>query len=297
MINLSVKLLDDSNATLNTYILERQEYGRKDILRPAMIVCPGGGYSFVSQNEGEPVALAFARDGYHTFVLKYSTGISNPFPQALTELAAAYLYVYNNADKYFIDRNQISVCGFSAGGHLVLSLATFFNADFLTKKFNVNKKVLKPFSVIAGYPAISLRNYPNKSEESKEKIKELIAKGLMGDFGPYSIIQIVTGKENYSESDLAKVDLLNHVHENMPPIFLFGSNQDQVIYPTDILEYALKLRKLNNEFEFHLYNRGNHGLALYDHTMADPCQLINMHCNTWINEALLWLKENGVKND
>jgi len=28
--------------------------------RPALIVCPGGGYEFLSDREGEPVALRFA---------------------------------------------------------------------------------------------------------------------------------------------------------------------------------------------------------------------------------------------
>ena len=31
-----------------------------DIQRPAVVICPGGGYQFLSPREAEPVALVFA---------------------------------------------------------------------------------------------------------------------------------------------------------------------------------------------------------------------------------------------
>ena len=39
--------------------------------RPALIVCPGGGYEYRSDREGEPVALRFAGLGYAVFLLHY----------------------------------------------------------------------------------------------------------------------------------------------------------------------------------------------------------------------------------
>ena len=65
----------DDVAELDAYILDSGDYPRQDEKRPAAVICPGGGYAFVSKDEGEPVALAFAKEGYHTFVLRYSTGI------------------------------------------------------------------------------------------------------------------------------------------------------------------------------------------------------------------------------
>ena len=37
--------------------------------KPALVICPGGGYEFCSIREGAPVARAFARDGIESFVL------------------------------------------------------------------------------------------------------------------------------------------------------------------------------------------------------------------------------------
>lgn len=291
MICKEVKLLNDSEAILKTYILERQEYARKSILRPAVIVCPGGGYALVSQNEGEPVALAYAREGFHTFVLKYSVTYANPFPQALLELGKAYLYVLEHADEFGINKKQIYVAGFSAGGHLALSLGTFYYEKFLLDKLQTTAETLKPAGLILGYPAVSLKPARTSSKPSKE-LEKLIAAGLCGDFGKYSIQQIMTGKENFSNEEAEALNLLNRIDEKVPPMFIFGSNHDSVIHPLDIVSLAKLLRENNIEFELHLFNRGNHGLSIYDETVAYQWQLENMHMNEWVSLSVKWLKEN-----
>ena len=49
-------------------------------IRPAMIVFPGGGYEFLSDREGEPVALQFMAAGYSSFVMDYSIKTAYPVP-------------------------------------------------------------------------------------------------------------------------------------------------------------------------------------------------------------------------
>lgn len=47
-------------------------YGKaQGFSKPALVICPGGGYEFCSIREGAPVARAFARDGIEAFVLEY----------------------------------------------------------------------------------------------------------------------------------------------------------------------------------------------------------------------------------
>lgn len=61
MLNQTYPLLEGSAASLTTYVLQQDPYDHRGIKRPAIVVCPGGGYQYVSRNEGEPVALAFTR--------------------------------------------------------------------------------------------------------------------------------------------------------------------------------------------------------------------------------------------
>lgn len=49
-----------------------------NIIRPAVLVMPGGGYEFVSDRENEPVALKFLDNGFACFVLQYSVFASYP---------------------------------------------------------------------------------------------------------------------------------------------------------------------------------------------------------------------------
>ena len=61
----------DENAHLITYIQDNPPEMNNDP-RPAILICPGGGYQWTSNRESEPVALQFLARGYNVFVLKYS---------------------------------------------------------------------------------------------------------------------------------------------------------------------------------------------------------------------------------
>ena len=62
----------DHTAELTAYLQDSGEECRIQ-KRPAVVICPGGGYEFCSFREGEPVALELLSKGYQTFVLRYST--------------------------------------------------------------------------------------------------------------------------------------------------------------------------------------------------------------------------------
>ena len=51
---------------------EADIYPAENPVGATVIICPGGGYCFLSDREGEPVARAFNRRGYGAVVLKYS---------------------------------------------------------------------------------------------------------------------------------------------------------------------------------------------------------------------------------
>lgn len=115
-----------------------------DKIRPAVIICPGGGYVLPSDREAEPVAMKFAAEGYQTFVLRYSTYFSGcaidftqpaignekvAYPGPLYDLAKALIIIRENSSRWFIDSNKIVLCGFSAGGHLAASLGVHWNDE------------------------------------------------------------------------------------------------------------------------------------------------------------------------
>lgn len=123
----------------------------------AVIVVPGGGFSFVSiESEGFWVAERLAAEGYTAFVLKYRpratpqsaeafmariwaewAGLGEEDPDtlrhrpAVVDLADAVTLVHRRADEWSLDRNSIGVIGFSAGALASMQLIEEFDAASL----------------------------------------------------------------------------------------------------------------------------------------------------------------------
>ncbi|OJG56896.1 endo-1,4-beta-xylanase [Enterococcus italicus DSM 15952] len=86
--------------------------------RPAIIICPGGGYHRLSPRESEPVAIQMLALGYQAFILQYSVDAESFYPKQLFQLAHLIRYVRQHAMEFTVDPEKIVVAGFSAVGHL-----------------------------------------------------------------------------------------------------------------------------------------------------------------------------------
>lgn len=114
---------EERNVSLTCYI---QDVGGEFSFakRPAMIVIPGGGYTMCSDREGDPVAMAYLRAGYHAFILRYTLRDKGQWPAPLLDYEAAYEILESHSEDWGIDMDHVAVVGFSAGGHLAACAAT-----------------------------------------------------------------------------------------------------------------------------------------------------------------------------
>ena len=298
MLMEKIQLWDDSETvTLHTYILHNSMEFQKDQLRPAVVICPGGGYLGTSDREAEPVAMRFASLGYHTFVLRYNTyykewvqDFNNPpapneksaYPQPLFDLAKAMLIIRENASKWLVDTDKIAVCGFSAGAHLSASMGVHWNSSLLNEKFNVDNDVFKPNAVILGYPLVDYQLMKEKVDtEANEFIKrfwEISGKAVFGTPNP-------------SDEQLSEVSPVNYVSSQTPPTFIWHTADDDLVYAENSLRFATKLAKNKVPYELHVFESGVHGLSLCDETTAGEPSHINPECKVWFDLADNWLKK------
>ncbi len=287
MINKTFKLIDGRNATLTTYILDDGEYARKGLRRPAVVICPGGGYQYCSKNEGEPVAIFFNRHGYNAFVLEYSVTIAHPFPEALQELASAMALVRKHKDEWLIS-DELDVIGFSAGGNLALSLGCFYKEDYVTKELGLNESEIRPDKIILGYPTVTLKS-KRPAGTCPPEIEALMDQGLIPDLRGTDVAETMAGHGNLTDEDYERLSLLNHLHSDMPSTFIFGSYEDSIIPSNDYLDLAKGLVSLEIPTELHFYSNGPHGVSLCDRTVQDEwVEKLNM--NHWTNDMINWLK-------
>ena len=74
------KARPDQYADLTAYLLDPMaETASRP--RPAVVICPGGGYTRLSEREDQPVAMEYLAAGFQVFSLHYSVA-PDVFPRA-----------------------------------------------------------------------------------------------------------------------------------------------------------------------------------------------------------------------
>lgn len=251
MIHMQVP--GSENATLDGYILDCKLTLGQDQKRPAILVCPGGGYMYCSDREGEPIALAYTARGFHAFVLRYSVGWEAGGFRPLQEASWAIGYLREHAEQWNIDPEKIVTCGFSAGGHLALS------AGLLAEN--------KPNAMILGYPAASAPNLP----------------------GMNFMLKLLEGKMDPTDEDAKKYDLVSQITKDAPPVFIAATAQD-LLTPHGALPIAQKYSQFGTNYELHIFQYGPHGYALANEVTADgSINNVSAAYAQWHELSVQWL--------
>jgi acetyl esterase/lipase len=125
---------------------------RKDTAAPAVIVCPGGAYSYVVHDkEGTEIASWLNREGYTALVLKYR--VPNNREGALQDLQRCISLARARANEWKIDPARVGVMGFSAGGNLAAKASTRFDQRSYPAVDAVDQQSCRPDFTVLVYPA------------------------------------------------------------------------------------------------------------------------------------------------
>ncbi len=241
----------------------------KKRLRPIMLIFPGGGYSFVSQKEGSPACVSFLKYGYNSFYLEYSNAPKNAYPTMLIEAMMALTYLYKKAKDFDSDPEKITVCGFSAGGHL---------AGLLASATKEEKELFYPLDKCGAHLKAAIFAYPALNEEENGGTLD----NLLGKDFP--------NKKAYS--------ILNRVGSSFPPSYIWATSEDEIVNPKTNAE-ALKsvLDSKNIENFCHIYPKGKHGYSTGDintYNTKDKGIEERSSIRGWVEEAASFLSKVGA---
>jgi acetyl esterase/lipase len=225
----------------------------------AIIVCPGGGYSILAiDKEGTKVAEEFNKWGITAFVLKYrlpddSLNVDKSLAP-LQDAQQAIRLVRSRSKEWGINKNQIGIMGFSAGGHVASTAATHFN--FKADAVNNDTTSVRPDFAILLYPVISFDT----------------TFGHMGSRNKLIGTQPTADKTAFFSNEL-------HVTSNTPPIFIVHASDDTGVPVENSIRFYQACVKNKVSVEMHLYPHGGHGFGLYNKTTSD----------NWMERLKNWL--------
>ena len=245
--------------TLTVFLPEKN-----DEKRAAVIICPGGGYSYlVMNNEGTEVARALNKQGIAAFVLKYRLPndliMKNRSIGPLQDAEQAIKTVRDRAKEWNIDTTKVGIMGFSAGGHVASTASTHYKNVVIPNKEKTN---LRPDFSILIYPVITFQD----SILHKGSKKALIG-------------------ENASAEKTAEYSNELQVNKDTPPAFLIHCSDDKVVPVANTINYYQALKNSGVKAEMHIYATGGHGFGLKNATRTDK----------WLEQCMAWMTEMKIK--
>jgi len=260
----------NSEATLTSYLWERSSQMSSDVSwqpqkRPAVIICPGGAYRFLSDREAEPVVMQFYSEGFQVFLLKYSLLEECAYPAPLEEASRAIWLVRSNSAEWGIDPDKIVIGGFSAGGHFSALIGTRWNEPGLAERLGIPEGGNKPNGLILCYGKL-------------EPVKE----GLDFDISPEDVGYIL---RIYDE----RADTIKNVTKDTPPSFIWHTRSDSLVSADESMRFAANCLKENVPFELHVYSEGVHGLSL-GNDLCDYKQPHAVNVDSWVSLCINWFK-------
>ena len=217
---------------------------KKSATGQAVVICPGGGYGRLAWDwEGTNVAGYLAAKGIAAFVFKYRlpNAKSNVTPHLspLMDAKRAVRIVRANAAKWNINKTNVGIMGFSAGGHLASTLATHFDGGDAAAADSIGRQSSRPDFAVLVYPVISM---------SKSIMHAGSRNNLIGEKADSSLARLYSNELQ--------------VTKETPPTILFHASDDKGVPVENSLLFYQACKDNGVPVEMHIYPTGGHGFGL-----------------------------------
>ena len=190
----------------------------------AVIICPGGGYSYLEKwYEGYKWFPFFYLRGYIPALLEYRMP-KHDYNSPVTDGAEAIQMMRMHAKDWHFDDKQVGIVGFSAGGHLASTMMVNDNDS------------LRPDFGILFYPVISMKRELTHIDSHNQLLGKDASKQLEDQFS----------------NEL-------HISEKTPPAFIAVTSDDKAVSPRNSILFYEGMCAKNRPVLFRIYPSGGHG--------------------------------------
>lgn len=235
----------DAGHLLDVYMPSPEHEGP----RPIVIYFHGGGFRILSKDSHWLMGIAYAREGYLTFVPDYRKAPAHRFPAAHEDAVRAYRWIVEHAEAFGGDPERIVLAGESAGGNLVASLVA---ASSWQRPEAFARPMFDVVPPIAAVPYCGMFEISDPRRFTRrrrlpiwldDRVSE-VADAYLGDMGP--------GGAGHDLADpLVVYERAHPAQRPLPPFFLSVGTRDPILDDTRRMEVAL--RRLGVDVEAHYF--------------------------------------------
>jgi acetyl esterase/lipase len=208
----------------------------------ALLVLPGGGYGFLSMTgEGFDVARSFNPMGISVFVLSYrlpAEGWAAPADVPLQDAQRAMRIIRARAAQWRVNPAKVGVMGFSAGGHLAVTLAKSFDEGVYAPIDAADSRSARPDRAALLYPVISMSTALTHGGSRDN---------LLGKTPDAALVAKRSGEIG--------------VRADMPPLFLLHAVDDDVVKVDNSLAMLAAARAAGVAADLQILSKGGHGFG------------------------------------
>lgn len=190
---------------------------RQNECEPVLINLHGGGFVAGDKKYRKSFSEYCTKFGVKVLNVNYSLAPNFTLVQIIKELSLLFDWIKNNADNYGLDKDNIIICGDSAGAYLAVCLAALACNNDYAKAINATKIDTK----IIGLILFSGIYYPT------DALSERMILGVN-----YSLWEYLCG-EKFADIDTCKkhplyktINVGDFVTKDFPPVFITHSDKD-----------------------------------------------------------------------
>ena len=212
--------------------------------RPLLIYVHGGSWvSGITEMRNTYIAQ-WAEKGFNTAAISYSYAPQKIYPAQLKEVFSAIDFLYENAEKYCLDFDNVVLAGESAGGYFISHIASSVGNNEMLKENNIIFRHSEDIRIralvsISGCYDLNRLSDKKKPQASFPDLKTMITSYLAMSYD---------NAVDFLRSDKGKY-VSPSVNSSYPPSFLIWADKDVLRYES--FDFAEELRQSNVPYKLY----------------------------------------------
>ena len=171
----------------------------------------------------------------------------------------------SRAAEWKLDAQRVGVMGSSAGGHLASTVVTHFDAGKADAADAVDRLSSRPDFGVLCYAVISMEDGVTHGGSKAN---------LLGKTPEPQLVELLSNEKQ--------------VTKNTPPCFVWSTGDDKAVSVVNSLQFVTALQKSGVSYDFHVYQKGPHGIGLSEGKNGVPAGDVH----PWGKDLLYWLRQN-----